>query len=341
LRDLDRVVTSLGLRTPNFRMVRDGTPLSPASYSREERKRHGGDLIDPSAVLEHFNAGATIVLEGLHRYWAPLTRFSRSLELELGHRIQVNAYITPPGSQGFAVHRDDHDVFVLQLEGSKKWTVYDEADEDLALIEDEIQEGDALYIPRGFPHAAKTATATSAHLTVGILTHEAIDVVRELMKLLEEEPGFAERLPLRPADDPQRVDEIVRDTVDRFQAWIERSDTAELSWRLRRRWLATHQELSAGGLEQLVRLEELTAASTVRRREGAACFVNPDGDHLRVLLSDRELEMPLHLADAMQFVAGGTSFTVRELEPWLDDAGALVLVKRLVREGLLEVVFDR
>ena len=36
--------------------------------------------------------------------------------------MQINAYITPPENQGFAAHYDTHDVFVLQVSGSKRWT---------------------------------------------------------------------------------------------------------------------------------------------------------------------------------------------------------------------------
>ena len=38
--------------------------------------------------------------------------------------MQINAYITPPENQGFAAHYDTHDVFVLQVAGSKRWTIH-------------------------------------------------------------------------------------------------------------------------------------------------------------------------------------------------------------------------
>ena len=64
------------------------------------------------------------MFQGLHRYWPPLTRLVAELELELGHPCQANAYLTPPGSQGFAVHSDSHDVFVFQTAGAKQWEVH-------------------------------------------------------------------------------------------------------------------------------------------------------------------------------------------------------------------------
>ena len=59
-----------------------------------------------------------------------------------------------------------------------------------------------------------------------------------------------------------------------------------------------------------------------------------------MLLFDRELEMPLFVADAMETVAEHERFKIADLHAHLDDVSVLVLVKRLVREGLLEVVVD-
>merc|ERR1719253_2563953 len=46
------------------------------------------------------------------------------LESELGCMIGANSYLTPLHAQGFAPHYDDVDVFLLQLEGYKRWRVY-------------------------------------------------------------------------------------------------------------------------------------------------------------------------------------------------------------------------
>ena len=62
--------------------------------------------------------------QGLHRAWAPLRAFSDGLARELGHPVQVNAYLTPEGAQGFDAHYDTHDVFVVQTAGTKEWRVH-------------------------------------------------------------------------------------------------------------------------------------------------------------------------------------------------------------------------
>ncbi len=75
-------------------------------------------------MLAQLAGGATLVLQALHRTWPPLIRFGSDLAAELGHPVQINAYITPPENQGFAAHYDTHDVFVLQVAGSKRWTIH-------------------------------------------------------------------------------------------------------------------------------------------------------------------------------------------------------------------------
>ena len=121
-------------------------------------------LVDPRKALELFDDGATVVFQGLHRYWPPITRLVAELELELGHPCQANAYLTPPGSQGFAVHSDSHDVFVFQTAGAKQWEMHTtDGVEDVAL-----EPGLCVYLPTGTPHAARAQDTVSLHVTLGI-----------------------------------------------------------------------------------------------------------------------------------------------------------------------------
>src|SRR5262249_7031609 len=151
----------------------------------------GASVADQAAddkVLAAMADGATLVLQALHRTWPPLVEFGSTLAGELGHPVQVNAYITPPQSQGFAPHYDVHDVFVLQVAGRRRGTFHPpvveaplesqpweqfrdevavQAQQD-PLIDTVLEPGDALYLPRGTIHAALAQGETSIHLTVGV-----------------------------------------------------------------------------------------------------------------------------------------------------------------------------
>ena len=48
-----------------------------------------------------------------------------TLQEFFGSFVGTNMYLTPPGTQGFAPHYDDVEVFILQLEGKKHWRVYE------------------------------------------------------------------------------------------------------------------------------------------------------------------------------------------------------------------------
>jgi hypothetical protein len=60
------------------------------------------------------------------------------------------------------------------------------------------------------------------------------------------------------------------------------------------------------------------------------------GDRLELLLGDRTLTMPAGLEPALRQVMAADRFTPADLDGHLDGPSRLVLVRRLVREGLLQ-----
>jgi hypothetical protein len=171
LDDVDRFLTTTALRSPFFRLVKAGERIPESAYTRTGRAGshpvHG--IADPARIASLFGDGATIVLQGLHRWSNPVTRFCRGLELELGHPCQVNAYITPAGAQGLDLHVDAHDVFVLQAFGRKRWELHEAPDQTpMDPLDVEVTPGDTIYLPAGTPHAARAQDELSGHLTVGI-----------------------------------------------------------------------------------------------------------------------------------------------------------------------------
>ena len=100
--------------------------------------------------------------------------------------VGANTYLTPANSAGFAPHYDAIDAFILQVEGKKYWRVWapegenalpDESsgnftEKDMLskklVFEGTLEEGDMLYIPRGFYHSAKTGNKHSLHVTVSL-----------------------------------------------------------------------------------------------------------------------------------------------------------------------------
>jgi hypothetical protein len=121
---VDELVSRRGLRTPFLRVAKNGSTLPERAYTAGGGIGAGvGDQVSDDKLVGLFADGATMVLQGLHRVWPPLIDFAGDLAAELGHPVQVNAYVTPPQSRGFDDHYDVHDVFVLQVEGRKRWRI--------------------------------------------------------------------------------------------------------------------------------------------------------------------------------------------------------------------------
>ena len=349
--DVDHLLSSSAMRTPAFRLVKDGEPLPASSVTKSARisEMPMTGLADPVKIFREFDHGATIVLQGMHRYWPPLGLFCRDLELSLGHPCQVNAYITPPGSKGLALHEDSHDVFVLQAFGRKHWEVHN-APAEVASggrrpLDDVLQAGDVLYMPRGTPHAARTQDVLSGHLTIGILATTWRRLVDDALAQLTGDAGSSldEALPVGYHHDPRAFGRAVQERLADVARRLDKLDGDELAEAAIDRFLTSRHPMISGGLIDLVRARELGDDTVVRRRAGSVCELRSRGDRLTVLLGDRELRMPAWLEPAMRSIAERgphEDLRPRDLADELDDDGRAVLVRRLIREGLLETVGD-
>ena len=332
--DFDGLLARSLLPAAAFRLVRDGGPIPEKSYTRPFGGRRAERVLvaDPTLVWDEFYAGATIVVEGLHRYWEPLARFCRALETDLGHPTQVNAYITPPGSQGFSRHVDVHDVFVLQIHGEKLWEVADEVGSE-RLEPVHLTAGDCLYIPTNCAHSARTSAAPSIHLTVGVLVQTWGDLIGDLVALAKEDPRFRERVPVERHRDEVSVEAVSKEALHRLQEWAAEADPEPVAHALGRRLLTSRHERHEGMLRQLLTLPELSDGSQVTR-VGSGRLEARD-DQVLLLLADREVAFPARLQAALDFVLARETFTVGDLSAHLDEPGRIAFVTRLIREGLL------
>jgi lysine-specific demethylase/histidyl-hydroxylase NO66 len=205
----------LGLFRPDLslvRLVRENDKKDPYVY----RLANGG--FDVAAIGKDFADGYSIVLDSVHRYVRAMASLLHAIAVELNFATQANAYFTPPESQGFVPHYDDHDVLILQVRGSKIWHLYDGADatphqmirrESVATdalpspTDVRLQAGDVLYLPRGRVHAAEATSEVSVHLTVGLHAPTLLMLVtRALNSLSLSDDRAHTQLPPRYLSDP-------------------------------------------------------------------------------------------------------------------------------------------
>ena len=222
-------------------------------------------LVDARKALALFDEGATIV-QGVHRYWPPLTRLIAELELELGHPCQANALrrrdrraspCTPTPTTSSSSRPP-----------SKQWEVHTPDGVEQVLLEP----GVSMYLPTGTPHAARAQDTVSLHVTLGInqLTWRGL-VERSLAPVLREAARRppARRLP-RPPRDPGRR--------PRGPARAARRRGARPGRGGRRGGGGTplpHQPGTplSGGLNDVLAVRDLGDETRLRRRPGHPCVV--------------------------------------------------------------------
>jgi hypothetical protein len=337
-------------------MAKQGSVLDARRFTRSGGA--GAEIADQAAddkVLAEFADGATLVLQGLHRVWPPVAAFGTRLAADLGHPVQVNAYVTPASSRGFDAHYDVHDVFVLQVSGEKRWIVHApvhpdplrdqpwtghraavtaRATED-PVIDTVLRPGDALYLPRGWLHSAEALGGTTIHLTVGVHTTTRYAVVEALLALAADTPELRASLPLGvDVGDPEQLAAEVKTTVDALVERLGAASPADVAPRLRRRhWNATRPD-PVRPLAQVEAAAATDGATAVRRRGQLRYTIDRRDETVVLSLPDRTITLQAECEAALTALLDGADHRVDGL-PGLTPDGAAVLVRRLLREAVV------
>ncbi|MFI7607697.1 cupin domain-containing protein [Micromonospora sp. NPDC049366] len=356
--DADELLSRRGLRTPFLRIAKDGDLVAAGRWTGGGGAgAEIGDQVLDERVLEQYAGGATLVLQGLHRLWPALIDFTRDLSLALAQPLQVNAYLTPPGNQGFATHYDTHDVFVLQVDGRKHWRIHPpvlpdplerqpwggRADEVAATAQGPaaldvvLAPGDALYLPRGWLHSAQAQESSSLHLTVGVRALTRYALVEELLALAAEDPRLRASLPFgTDVADPDAIEPELTETVEALRAWLLRADPAAVAGRLRQRAWPASRPAPIRPLAQAAALAALDADARLSPRAGLRWQLVPqDGDRVALRLFDRTITLPTQCEPAVRALLTGAATRVGDLPGLPDDDDRLVLARRLLREAVV------
>jgi hypothetical protein len=346
---IDHYLTTTSPCRPDVFLVDAARDLKPEEYAFADSEPPG--RIDLPRALELFRTGATISLSQMHERLPALADLCRAAERTFSSHFQTNIYLSPPQAQGFKTHFDSHDVFVLQVSGSKVWTLYDVGielplrgqafDPDKHTPGSPTREftlcaGDLLYCPRGLYHSARSTDQVSLHITLGIIGKTWADVMLEAMSAAcLASPAFRANLPPGFANagfDTRQAAATFRSLLDTF---ARDAQLPPILARLQEDFVRSRRPALHGCLRDLHEAPELSIATTVGRRPDLVFLIREDNDRLVVLFGSTEISLPLFARDAVSFALAGSRFVVGDLPGQLDDAGKVVLVKRLIREGLL------
>lgn len=354
---VDELLSDRALRTPFLRVVRDAKVVDAARFTGGGgRGAEVTDQVRDELIADELALGSTLVLQGLHRAWSPLRDFCLSLGGELGCAVQANAYLTPPEHSGFATHYDTHDVFVLQVAGSKRWRVHEPVCRDPLerqpwggraaevaataagepAIQATLRPGDVLYLPRGWLHAASAQGDMSLHLTLGLHRPTRYTIVEALLASAVDEEQLRSGLPVgTDLTDPEQLAPHLAATIEWVRKWTEGVSSTEMAARLRTSQWAASRPGPARPIAQAAAAANLTADSLVRLRAGLRFALTGHDQEITITLPERTVTLPLSCGPALRFVLTGEPVRVGDLPGLDEDQDRLVLVRRLLRESVV------
>lgn len=159
--------------------------------------------------------GNTIRITGVDQFDSNLRSLRQQLINIFRFNVTINAYYSSSPADGMNPHYDIRHIFIMQLEGSKQWSMgtkinqtpreefrpfwnngnYKALDQTLDIFN--LNAGEILYIPPGLWHQTKTLEPNySLHLALGVTTPDWYDVLKVyITHLMKKYPIFREHVP--------------------------------------------------------------------------------------------------------------------------------------------------
>jgi ribosomal protein L16 Arg81 hydroxylase len=223
-------------------MLKASGKIYPMQFlqSRMERNVSIRTGFDFEKMLQLFESErATLLINGSNQEWAPIRELSANVSRDLLTRAGPNIFVTPAHAQCFPIHYDEHDLFIIQIAGKKRWRIYETArylplepqngnaidySSQKLLYDLDIEAGDVVYFPRGFVHEVVTTDTISAHITLGCMNLTWLQMIDDCVsRIVQEDEAFrgtfmADRLNGKAA---------TADVVERFRKKLEKDLSLE------------------------------------------------------------------------------------------------------------------
>lgn len=331
----------------NIKLLMNSRPVMPDHYMDEVRTSGGtARRADPAKIHLFLAMGASLVADSIEDIAPEVRRAAWTLGDQFGGKAGANAYCSFKGIQAFASHCDLHEVFVVHLEGQKKWKIYEHraeapvetlaGDDAQALIDRSkgavlmeivMEPGDVLYIPRGYFHDAMASSDASLHLTFGVAPLNGRILFRMLEEMAVEDPDFRAYLPDGRSGGGENLGPHLKKLAAKLAAMLEsprfQSDLAA-------------RQLSLPGSNYILDLPDLPKlefygrtdrpAAVERRAEGALLVHGGDSTPLRFS------------AEAAEWALRQQAFSVQQLKaryPWLPGDELQNLIRLMESLGLI------
>lgn len=323
---------------------RENVLLAVGGLESEDGKDTPNHRCSAGEGLDEWASGKSLVFNGIDSQLPAVHALRSGLEGELKCRIGCNLYLTPARGHGLRTHYDPHDVFVLQLRGSKQWRVGARAaDSPMAFLMSEsfppmsgecthilMQAGDVLYLPRGTLHDAVAADELSCHLTIGLHPKTYLDAILAAVTLAAgQNPKFREHLPLGSS----AIAGYVAAEAQRLLGLVSAENFREAGEAFRELLVSQKRRSSIGLLELRGESEPLSDSDYFRAVPHLICSLSRHADGIKLHAMGKSITLPASAADDVGLCCSGKPFRLEDLQSAIEARASFV--RRLMFEGLV------
>jgi len=210
------------------RLSQGGQTLDSRSYQNANSLRH----VQTSKLLAD---GATLILDEAEQFYRPLRDLITNLEKLFRGHVQANLYASFTEVNGFSVHHDSQDTIILQVSGRKHWKVFYPREEhplknatniplkELRVVwEGILNDGDALHVPRGYPHLVTPLLEPTLHLTVTFTPMTGVDLLKWVVERVAEDTHARTNVPVfsELSEQQEWIDAIRKSMLSRLDGGV-------------------------------------------------------------------------------------------------------------------------
>ena len=332
---------------PHIRMVKDGIQLPNELYTKNTIIRDQViEVIDNEKLFSLFEDGASVVCQQLQITFPVLYEFTRLLSNYFKLNVGLNTYLTPAVAQAFDPHYDTHDVFILQVYGSKMWRLYDmpvpspikKFDKKTwampePTLEVELKQGDTLYIPRGLVHDATTASNTSLHITMGLSVETWVDIFNSINLQSASIESFRKTF-----NWSQVTEEELKNTIHKLALeLVENVDYNKLLADIKQKHERVNYEVHSGRFNDLLNHKNLDNNSVVFLRKQAITRLTEDVHSINLAIRDKDVKFRLSEKSLINEMLITDQFSIGEMQTKYTGLSVLKAVKTLIKHGVLGI----
>ncbi|MEY9966679.1 ribosomal protein L16 Arg81 hydroxylase [Streptacidiphilus sp. MAP12-16] len=351
LRRLDELVNLEVIRPPYIKVNLKGDGVPEMGYTRNVVVQGATvtDAVDPEKIYELFRAGATVTWCSLNQIVPELRDFTRIISDKMAVRTDSVAFLTPSGKKGYPPHHDPVDLFIVQLEGTKHWRLWNPPAQRLGdnghytleglgepAIEVSLEPGDVLYLPYGTPHAATAEGQASLHLSIMMRPRMWRDLLQQTFEEVVQDAEFTGYPHIGELRDSS-VGSLFKEKILALAARMESVDAeAELD-RLAER--GRHMDGSSSGntFQTVARMDGLGPDAQLRRTSAPVVFgPNVDG-RTQMTVSGHKIAVPSPVAETLAALGSGMSIAASQVFPGVDAVRSTKAAQGLTRLGVFEL----